>query len=82
MAYTNAQKSTIEYLINRGKAIHKRLTNSKDSVETERLQSELNYIKLELNEALNAEAMYKAHLRLAKEHLEEAEAIYKEWCRA
>ena len=79
--YTEEQKSTIEYLINRGKAVHKQLQKSNSNEETEKLQSELNDIKVELNDALNAEAMFRAHLKVAKEHLNDAEAIYQKWCR-
>lgn len=78
MGYTSEQKSTIEYLINRGKAVHKKI-GSCNASEKERLQDELNYIKLELNETLNAEAMFRAHLRVAKEHIAEAEAILNKW---
>lgn len=79
--YTEEQKSTIEYLINRGKAVHKQLQKSNSNEETEKLQSELNDIKVELNDALNAEAMFRAHIKAAKEHLNDAEAIYQKWCR-
>lgn len=80
--YTGKQKSTIEYLIARGKAIHKHLKSADNDYDTERYQSELDYIKGELNEALNAEAMFRAHLRVAKEHIEAAEAIRDKWCKA
>lgn len=79
--YTEEQKSTIEYLINRGKSVHKQLENSKSNEDKEKLQNELNGIKMELNDALNAEAMFRAHLKVAKEHLNDAEAIYQKWCR-
>lgn len=78
--YTPKQRSEIEYLINKGKAIYKKLTNKKHAGESERLNDELNQIKMQLNEALNAEAMYWAHLRVAKEHIEAAEAIRDKWC--
>lgn len=74
MAYTTEQKSTIEYLINRGKAVHKALETADDS-SRERLSDELNYIKLELHDVMNAEAKFRAHLRIAKEHITEAEAL-------
>jgi hypothetical protein len=79
--YTEEQKSTIEYLINRGKSVHKQLENSKSNEDKEKLQNELNGIKMELNDALNAEAMFRAHLKMAKEHLNDAEAIYQKWRR-
>ena len=82
MAYTTKQKSTIEFLINRGTSIHKQLMASRTEFDRERFQNELDYVKGELNDALNAEARYKAHLRLAKEHLDKAEEIYTEWCKA
>lgn len=81
MAYTAEQKSTIEYLINRGKAVHKKMEKSTDDEESEKLQSELNRIKIELDDALNAEAKFRAHLKVAKEHIEEAESILHKWCR-
>lgn len=80
--YTSKQKSTIEFLINRGKAVHKKLEKSDNEFDKERNQAELDYIKSELSDALNAEARMNAHLRLAKEHLDKAEEIYTEWCRA
>lgn len=78
--YTAEQRSTIEYLINRGKSVYKQMENCEDGIEREKLQSDLNSIKLELKEALNAEAMFRAHLKVAQEHIEAAEAIYKKWC--
>ena len=81
MAYTAEQKSTIEYLINRGKAVHKKMEKSTDAEESEKLQSELNRIKVELDDALNAEAKFRAHIKVAKEHIEEAESILRKWCR-
>lgn len=77
MAYTAEQTSTIEYLVNRGKAVHKRMDSVTDAAESEKLSAELNDIKLELNKALNAEAMFRAHLKVAEDHLKEAEAIYR-----
>lgn len=80
--YTEEQRSTIEYLINRGKSVHKQMQKcDNNNEEAEKLQNELNNIKLELNDALNAEAMFRAHLKVAKEHLNDAEAIYQKWCR-
>lgn len=79
MGYTTEQTSTIEYLINRGKAVHKRMDMVTDASEAEKLSAELNDIKLELNKAINAEAMYRAHLRAAEDHIKEAEAIYEEY---
>lgn len=79
--YTEEQKSTIEYLINRGKSVHKQMQKCENNEEAEKLQNELNDIKVELNDALNAEAMFRAHLKVAKEHLNDAEAIYQKWCR-
>lgn len=80
MAYTEEQKSTIQYLINRGKAVHKNLEACEDASESEKLQSELNNIKIELNDALNAEAMFRAHLKVAQEHLDMAQALIDKWC--
>lgn len=80
--YTQKQKNTIEYLINRGKAVFKRLEASENEFDRERNKAELDYIKGQLSDALNAEARMNAHLRLAKEHLDKAEEIYTEWCRA
>ena len=81
MAYTEEQKSTIQYLINRGKAVHKNLEACEDASESEKLQSELNNIKLELNDALNAEAMFRAHLKVAQEHIDAAQELLDRWCR-
>lgn len=78
--YTPRQKSEIEYLIERGKKIYKKLTNKKNAGESEKLNDELNSIKMQLNEALNAEGMYRAHLRAAEEHIRAAEEIRKKWC--
>lgn len=78
--YTPKQRSEIEYLIERGKKIHKKLTNRKNAGESEKLNNELNNVKMQLNEALNAEAMYKAHLRAAEEHIKAAEMIRTKWC--
>lgn len=82
MSYTPRQKSEIEYLINRGKAIHKQIEDATSDYDKERLQNDIDYIRGELNDALNAEAMFRAHLRIAKEHVEEAEKLYAKWCRA
>jgi hypothetical protein len=78
--YTPKQRSEIEYLIERGKKIYKKLTNKKNAGESEKLNDELNNIKMQLNEALNAEAMYRAHLRAAEEHIKAAEGIRAKWC--
>lgn len=77
--YTPKQRSEIEYLIERGKRIYKNLMHRKDDEDAEKLNNELNTVKMQLNEALNAEAMYRAHLRVAKEHIEAAEAIRDKW---
>ena len=78
--YTQRQKSEIEYLINRGKSIHKRMeeTPQRDELYS-KLNDELNEVKIQLNDALNAEAMFKEHLRAAKEHLAAADAIKERW---
>jgi len=78
--YTPKQRSEIEYLIERGKKIYKKLTNKKNAGESEKLNDELNNIKMQLNEALNAEAMYYEHLKAAKYHLDTAEEIKNKWC--
>lgn len=82
MAFTQRQKTEIEYLINRGKAIHRKQEEATADFDKERLQNDLDYVKGELHDALNAEAMYRAHLRVAKEHIAEAERIYAKWCKA
>lgn len=79
MAYTEKQKNTIEYLVERGKGIYKRLKSAKNDYDRERYQNELDYVKKELDDALNAEARYRAHLRVAEEHIRAAEAIRDEW---
>lgn len=79
MAYTEEQKSTIEYLVGRGKSIHRRITESTDKFERERLQDELNYVKAELNDVMNAEARFNACLKLADKYIDKAEAIRKKW---
>lgn len=81
MAYTTEQKSEIEYLINRGKAIHKQMESATTDYDRERLQSDLDYIKSELKGAMNAESMFREHLRIAQEHLDEAEKIFQKWHR-
>ena len=78
--YTARQKSEIEYLIARGKRIYKNLMHRKNDAEGEKLNEELNTIKLQLNEAINAEAIYRAHLRAAEEHIKAAEEIREKWC--
>ena len=82
MAYTPLQKAEIEYLIRRGTAVHKRKEACTDDAEREKLTAELNSIRVELNNALNAEAMYRAHLRVADEHIKAAEALHNKYCRA
>lgn len=79
MTYTEEQKSTIEYLIGRGKSIHRRITETADTFERERLQDELNYIKAELNDVMNAEARFNACIKLANEYIDKAEAIRNKW---
>ena len=82
MAYTPMQKAEIEYLVRRGTAVHKRREACTDDAEREKLTAELNSIRVELNNALNAEAMYRAHLRVADEHIKAAEALHNKYCRA
>lgn len=79
--YTAEQRSTIEYLINRGTAVYKQMQDTVEGSETsEKLQNELNNIRLQLKEAVNAEAMFRAHLRVAETHISAAEGIYRKWC--
>ena len=80
--FTPKQKAEIEYLISRGKAIHRQKEEATAEFDKERLQSDLDYIKGELHDALNAEAMYRAHLRVAQEHIEKAEVLLDKWCKA
>lgn len=80
MAFTSRQKAEIEYLINRGKAIFRQKEKATAEYDKERLQNDLDYVRDELHDALNAEAMFRAHLRAAKEHIKEAEAILEKWC--
>lgn len=82
MAFTPRQKAEIEYLINRGKAIHRQKEEAIADYDKERLQNDIDYVRGELHDALNAEAMYRAHLRVAEEHIAEAERIYAKWCEA
>lgn len=79
MTYTEEQKSTIEYLINRGKSVHRQITESADAFERERLQDELNYIKAELSDVMNAEARFNECIKMAHEYIDKAEAIRKKW---
>lgn len=79
MTYTEEQKSTIEYLINRGKSVHRQITESADAFERERLQDELNYIKAELSDVMNAEARFNECIKMANEYIDKAEAIRKKW---
>lgn len=81
MAYTEKQKSTIEYLVNRGKSVRRQITESTDTFERERLQDELNYIRAELNLVMNAEARFKEYLKIAHFYISKAEEIDKEWLR-
>ena len=82
MAFTPRQRAEIEYLINRGKAIHKQIEEATTDFDKERLKNDLDYIKEELHEALNAEPMYRAHLRVAEEHIKAAEELHKKYCGA
>ena len=81
MAYTPRQKSEIEYLISRGKAVFRQKEEATNEYDKERLQGDIDYIRKELNDALNAEAMFRAHLRVAEEHIKAAEELLKKWCR-
>lgn len=81
MAFTPRQKAEIEYLINRGKAIHRQKEEATADYDKERLQNDIDYVRGELHDALNAEAMYRAHLRVAKEHMDAAEELYNKYCR-
>lgn len=80
MAFTSRQKAEIEYLVNRGKAIFRQKEEATAEYDKERLQNDLDYVRGELHDAINAEAMYRAHLRVAWEHIKAAEAILKKWC--
>lgn len=80
--FTPRQKAEIEYLINRGKAIFRQKEEATAEYDKERLQNDIDYVKSELHDALNAEAMFKAHLRVAEEHIKAAEALYDKYCRA
>ena len=82
MAFTPRQKAEIEYLISRGKAIHRQKEEATADYDKERLQNDIDYIRGELHDALNAEAMYRAHLRVAEEHIKAAEALREKWCKA
>ena len=77
MSYTPKQKSEIEYLISRGKAVFRQKEEATNEYDKERLQGDIDYIRKELNDALNAEAMYRAHLRVAQEHIKAAEELLK-----
>lgn len=81
MSYTPKQKSEIEYLISRGKAVFRQKEEATNEFDKERLQGDIDYIRKELNDALNAEAMYRAHLRVAEEHIKAAEKLLNKWCR-
>lgn len=80
--YTNEQKITIEYLINRGKAINRRIEEIDDkdnSTDFPTLWNDLTRIKAELKDALNAKAIFEGHIEEARKHIEEAEAIKEKW---
>lgn len=79
MAYTEEQKSTIEYLINRGTSVHKQIQNCTEPFESERLQDELNYIKAELSDVINAEARFNEYLKIAHMYIDKAEEIRTKW---
>lgn len=81
MAFTPRQKAEIEYLINRGKAIFRQKEEATTDYDKERLQNDLDYTREDLHIALNAEAMYRAHLQVAKEHMDAAEELYNKYCR-
>lgn len=81
MSYTPKQKSEIEYLISRGKAVFRQKEEATNEYDKERLQGDIDYIRKELNDALNAEAMFRAHLRVAEEHIKAAGELLKKWCR-
>ena len=78
MAYTEKQLSTIEYLINRGKMIHKRL-ESPIFEDKKKLEEDLQAVKRDLKTVLNAEAMFKEHIKIAEEHIAMAEALRDKW---
>lgn len=82
--YTDEQRSTIDYLINRGKAVHKRIEDIKklgifDEGELAKLDAELESVKKELNDVLNAKVIFERHLEAARLHIEEAEKLKELW---
>lgn len=79
MEYTDEQKSTIEYLINRGKNIHRSINNADDESWAEYLKKDLAEVKNELHDVLNARLIYDEHIAKATKHIEEAEMLKKKW---
>jgi len=79
--YTEQQKSEIEYLINKGKILYKRLMKKTNATEADRLNSELSNVKHQLKAALNAEALFNMHIAEAKKHIAEAERIKAQYLR-
>ena len=77
--YTPEQASEINYLINRGTNIHKRMSISEKEDDKHKLEEEFKIIKGQLNDVLNAQAICDAHIRAAKEHIEAAEAIIERY---
>lgn len=82
--YTDEQRNTIDYLINRGKAIHKRIEEIKklgifDEDEIIKLDGELESVKKQLKSVLNAKVIFEKHLEMAKAHIEEAEKLSEMW---
>ena len=79
--YSDRQKSEIEYLLNRGKAINKKLDEMGDEYTEDfpALINSLTRVKYELREAIEAPAMLDYHIAKAKEHIEEAERIRERW---
>lgn len=82
--YTAEQISTIEYQINRGKALHKKIEDMKlgdiyNEEEIDKLSHDLDEIKAELKEALNAKYIFEAHLAAAWKHIHAAEEIGKKY---
>lgn len=77
--YTQKQRSTIEFLVNRGKAVFKKLQATSNEYDKERIQEEIDYIRGELDDALNAESRYYLCLRMARLYLEKAEEIRNKW---
>lgn len=79
MEYTPEQRSEIDYLINRGKRVHKRINQPDQTEDKMALQRELDIIRGDLQDVLNARLDFNDHIEAATRHIEEAEELKRKW---